>query len=73
MKLIKEAVDQSLHYSLGYAMARSLRGLLPKEDILVKVMEWADMREELQHPGRRGPGSLRDLKWWYKGAQAGAK
>lgn len=65
--------DQILHYGLGRAMARSLRGLLPPDKIVEKVMEFAEYREKLQHPdGHFGEGSRRDLKWWRKGAEAGA-
>lgn len=66
-------IDQLAHYALGYSMARSLRGLMPPADIVSEVMRWADWREELQHPGRRGKGSRRDLKWWRKGAERGAR
>lgn len=71
--MIREAIDQSLHWMLGYAMARSLRGLQPRAIIIAKVMEFADYREWLQHPdGDFGEGSRRDMLYWLKGAEAGA-
>lgn len=73
MKLVKEIIDQSAHLALGYAMARSMRGLATPEKIVEGVMSWAATREALQHPdGFMGSGSARDMKYWRKGAVAGA-
>lgn len=65
-------LDQIAHYILGYMMARSLRGLLPRREIIARVLMWAEEREDLQHPGRCNSGCQRDLYWWRKGAEKGA-
>lgn len=65
--------DQIAHYTIGYLMARSLRKWTTPEDAVERVMAWAEMREELQHPGRCGDGCERDLRYWRKGAEKGAK
>lgn len=64
--------DQFAHYALGYAMARSLRGRMSPEAIVITVMDWAMWREDLQHPGKCGEGCKRDLRWWRSGAERGA-
>lgn len=71
---MRGAVDQAAHWTLGYLMARSLRGLTAPDDVVKRVMAFAEAREWLQHPGGAfGAGSDRDLKWWRRGALRGAR
>ena len=77
--MIREALDQAAHWVLGYAMARSWRktvreGKVSRAQAIEKVMSFAEARERAQNPeaDSLGEGSLRDLRWWRKGAEAGA-
>ena len=73
--MIREWIDQRLHWLLGYAMGRSLRGTagLAHDEAVEMVMLFAEARERAQHPDGEGfgEGSMRDLRWWRKGAEAG--
>lgn len=64
-------LDQAAHFALGYAMARSLRGLMSKTNIVKSVMTWAEHRESLQHDDCES-GCQTDLSWWRRGAEKGA-
>lgn len=70
---VTEAVDQGGHYAQGYAMACDLSRWARPEVSVKTVMDYAEAREELQHPGRCNAGCEMDLSFWRKGAKAGAR
>lgn len=67
-----ERFDQAGHFAQGYAMAKELARFGDPYDAVAIVMDFARAREELQHPGRCGPGCELDLDNWRRGAEAGA-
>ena len=67
-----DAIDQGAHFGLGYAMACSRVPWVSPERAVELVMEWAEDRENDQHPDRCGDNCVVDLKSWRAGAEAGA-
>lgn len=71
-ELLKEAIDQGAHYTVGYVVACHLvvEGA-PRDEAVTAVMEFAEAREAAQ--GECGYGCQLDLAAWHKGAREGAK
>lgn len=69
-----EATDEIAHYSAGYTMACDAQRWTSPELAVAYVMTVARAREALQDTdGSCGPNCQRDLAWWERGAEAGAR
>ncbi|SFL31509.1 hypothetical protein SAMN05216302_10598 [Nitrosomonas aestuarii] len=67
-----ETLDQLGHYSAGHLIACDAVQWVSPEMAIKHTMDFARAREELQHPGRCGPGCMKDLEVWKQGAEKGA-
>ena len=67
-----ETLDQLGHYSAGRLIACDAAQWVSPELAIKHTMDFALAREELQHPGQCGPGCVRDLEVWRRGAEDGA-
>lgn len=67
-----ETLDQLGHYSAGHLIACDAAQWVDAEVAIKHTMDFARAREELQHPGQCGPGCMRDLESWQRGAEKGA-
>ena len=67
-----ETLDQLGHYSAGHLIACDAVQWVSPEAAIKHTMDFARAREELQHPGQCGPGCMKDLESWQKGAEKGA-
>lgn len=67
-----ETLDQLGHYSAGHLIACDAVQWVSAEVAIRHTMDFARAREELQHPGQCGPGCMRDLESWQRGAEKGA-
>jgi len=67
-----ETLDQFGHYSAGHLIACDAAQWVSPELAIKHTMDFARTREELQHPGECGPGCVRDLEAWERGAEDGA-
>jgi len=67
-----ETFDQLGHYAAGRLIACDAAQWVSPEVAIEHTMDFARAREELQHPGQCGPGCMRDLEVWKRGAEQGA-
>ena len=71
MKLKKELINQSLHFSIGFSIVAILSFFIPIWWAAAAVMTGALIRELIQHKGKKpwelGKGSILDLLFWSLG------